>query len=337
MFDRSGLSPIDWSGCASGANLSRDSQAVVGVSAMMVDSAPGQPQVEILIFQQEQTNNRLDSMESRLTSFERTLQQIKGQIVVGRDVRQGILQASEVKKTISSIKEFVDAPNSIMREVDIFKTLKLISKRLGDLERSLTQTTLKVKIRSFIKSIFQRIDLKSADYFDRRCLLAFLSKNGTAGLEASLFIKKKLDMQKILSEFYNSASQSRKEKLQLVAAKWRLITETIWSLPLPPRKWWQQVFSLLETLHKDNIHGSDLSLHEHILSEDREKYLLSERVSVDDLGDINDIVDVDNSEPDLDFGVESHSIDGSGTESEQEVDEESFGPDFMDGNEEALF
>ncbi|RPB02188.1 hypothetical protein L873DRAFT_493443 [Choiromyces venosus 120613-1] len=160
MFDRSGLSPIDQSGCASGANLSHDSQAVVGVfdvlhqgdqhistptqSAMMVDSAPGQPQVEILIFQQEQTNNRLDSMESRLTSFERTLQQIKGQIVVGRDVCQGILRASEVKKTISSIKEFVDAPNSIMREVDIFKTLKLISKRLGDLERSLTQTTLKV-------------------------------------------------------------------------------------------------------------------------------------------------------------------------------------------------
>ncbi|RPA94391.1 hypothetical protein L873DRAFT_1792974 [Choiromyces venosus 120613-1] len=275
MFDRSGLSPIDRSGCASGANLSCDSQAVVGVSAMIVDSATGQPQVEILIFQQEQTNNRLDSMESRLTSFERTLQQIKGQIVVGRDVRQGILQASEVKKTISSIKEFVDAPNSIMREVDIFKTLKLISKRLGDLERSLTQTTLKVtkdenvKIRNFIKSIFQRIDLKSADYFDRTHLLK--------------------------GEIATSSGQV------------------------------------------DNIHGSDLSLHEHILSEDREKYLLSERVSVDDLGDINDIVDVDNSEPDLDFGVESHSIDGSGTESEQEVDEESFGPDFMDGNEEALF
>ncbi|RPA97225.1 hypothetical protein L873DRAFT_1810027, partial [Choiromyces venosus 120613-1] len=117
-----------------------------------------------------------------------------------------ILQVSEVKETISSIKEYVDAPNSLIREVNIFKTLKLISKRLGDLERLLTQTTLKVtkdenvKIQNFIKSIFQQMDLKSAEYFDSTCLLAFLSKNGTAGLEASVLIRKKLDMQKILSE-----------------------------------------------------------------------------------------------------------------------------------------
>ncbi|RPB05965.1 hypothetical protein L873DRAFT_1796848 [Choiromyces venosus 120613-1] len=155
-------------------------------------------------------------MESWLTSFEQTLHKIKGQIVISRDVQQRILQASEVKKTISSNKEFVDVPNSLTREVNIFKTLKLISKKLGDLERLLTQTTLKV-------TKDENMDLKSAEYFDPIHLLAFLSKNGMVGLEASVLIRKKLDMQKILSECITE----EKSKFESI-----LKNSTYWNLPI---------------------------------------------------------------------------------------------------------
>ncbi|RPA88716.1 hypothetical protein L873DRAFT_1824143 [Choiromyces venosus 120613-1] len=98
------------------------------------------------------------------------------------------------------LTDFLQAPNSLTREINIFKTLKLISKRLGDLERLLTQTTLKVtkdknvKIWNFIKSIFQQMDLKSGEYFDHTHLLAFLSNNDIAELEASILVSKKVDV-----------------------------------------------------------------------------------------------------------------------------------------------
>jgi len=60
-----------------------------------------------LLLRQEQTNNRLDSMESRLTSFEKTLHLIKSQVLITRDTRQKLLRSNELSKSPLTLKEFV--------------------------------------------------------------------------------------------------------------------------------------------------------------------------------------------------------------------------------------
>ncbi|RPB05548.1 hypothetical protein L873DRAFT_806143 [Choiromyces venosus 120613-1] len=208
------------------------------------------PQQEIILLLQ-QVNSRLDSMESRLTTFEKCLYQVKSQLVVPQRDRRSILHENQVQKTYSTLKEFVDAPSILAREVDTFKE-----------ENS--------HIRVFVKSLFLCLDLKSPDLFDRNKLLLFLIKNGTSGVDSSVFVTKKSDVLRVLSEClteekskfksalrnassrflpiesftqhlfhlkaYVTASESKKEKMKLVAAKWRYVTEEIWTSSLSPRK-----------------------------------------------------------------------------------------------------
>ncbi|RPA94092.1 hypothetical protein L873DRAFT_1481992 [Choiromyces venosus 120613-1] len=274
-------------------------------------------------------------MELRLSNFEKCLHQVKSQILVSRDSRQSLLQDPQMEKMYSTIKEFVDAPNLLSREVDTFKVLKNMSKSISDIKNSVNFNQLKITkdenmyIRVFIKSLFLRLDLKSPQLFDRNKLLAFLMKNGTTGIDSHIFINKKTEALRVLSEClteeksmfksslknasyqvlpiesfaqhlfnlknYSTDTESKKEKMRLVAAKWRFITEEIWKSSLSPRKWWEQVFKCLDTLYKEttNSASSSLDLHKCLLANDISKYTPSENTPTSD-DNLNLLSDIDN-------------------------------------------
>ncbi|RPB03363.1 hypothetical protein L873DRAFT_233976 [Choiromyces venosus 120613-1] len=81
----------------------------------------------------QRLNSRLDSMESRLTTFKKHLQQIKGQIIIPCNSHQSLFQSHQTQKTYSIVKEFVEAPNILLKEADTFKRLKIISKSISDI------------------------------------------------------------------------------------------------------------------------------------------------------------------------------------------------------------
>ncbi|RPB01927.1 hypothetical protein L873DRAFT_1842099 [Choiromyces venosus 120613-1] len=99
---------------------------------------------------------------------------------------------------------------------------------------------------------------------------------------------------------------------------WRHVTETIWSSTLPPRKWWQKVFSLLDCLHKENSHENIISLHKYLLLQNITKSIALDIDSINDIG-INEDIEDDYGEVNLDLEIDSNEATNSDGECDPSV------------------
>ncbi|PWW75557.1 hypothetical protein C7212DRAFT_364656 [Tuber magnatum] len=241
-------------------------------------SQNSQPHCELL----EKILQNQDRLEKKFDKQQRDLEVLRHFIQPSLEIRQGL--RTEKPFGFPTQKTFVDSPNLLSRDVEIFNALKILQGQIQSIHasiqkhdekltkdegemfcrrglRTMTPATFTTKKAAVLHNLSEAISEEKSKFKSRLIDSTFRQLPITAFAQ-HLFTP----------SMFTGHTEEKITELQAVAAKWRHITSHDFN-PNPAKNvWWSKIFRKLSSLFQDVVDNDFMRIHLPILEEDQNLY-----------------------------------------------------------------